>query len=154
MNRYATGACVLAVLGLALAGCVEKKMLIRSEPPGAPVWVDEAPVGTTPVDYRFEHYGRRRIRIGPIRDASDKATHLMTERVVEIEPPWYEKFPVDFFYEVLWPGLIVDEHLVEMKLTPAAQQPTPTGQQRAKEVLGEAEQFRQKAMETIPEAGQ
>ncbi len=38
------GVALLAVVLLAGAGCVERMMFIRSDPPGAPVWVDEQAV--------------------------------------------------------------------------------------------------------------
>ena len=144
--------CLLGLVSLMPSGCVEKKILIRTNPPGAPAWVDEKPVGVTPVDYRFEYYGRRRIRVGPIRSKDDKATYVMTEREVEFVPPWFERFPTDFFCELIWPWTIADDRLVEFNLRSAAEHPTPTGAERAQEVLGEGEAFRKKALEAVPEA--
>jgi hypothetical protein len=40
----------LLALPLALAGCVERILTVRSEPPGAAVTVDGDPAGTTPCD--------------------------------------------------------------------------------------------------------
>ena len=88
-----TRVAMLALLGALAAcvwGCVERQMLIRWEPAGgagreaqslrAPVWVDEEYVGLTPVTYRFSHYGTRRVRVGPIREApSPKADSAVYE---------------------------------------------------------------------------
>jgi hypothetical protein len=37
---------------------------------------------------------------------------------VPVLPPWFEKIPFDFFSETLWPGTMLDEHLVTLKLDP------------------------------------
>ena len=108
--------CRVAVLGaLVLAacicsGCVERKLLIRSDPPGAPVWLDEKPLGAAPVEVPFKYYGVSRLRVGPIRDAQGRVQRPAVERMVDIAAPWYEEFPVDFFSEVLWPGTLRDDH--------------------------------------------
>lgn len=163
------------LLAAASSGCVERKMLIRSDPPGAQVWVDDRPVlvsersgqrapfgsmpgpgtktqiATTPLEHPFKHYGRRRVRVGPIRDESDKVLYLATEREVEIEVPWYQKYPIDFFFEVLWPWTLVDTHEIEIRLT---RRPPPSAvplEERAKEVVKEAERFREKALQPAPE---
>ncbi len=146
----------LALLAFATAlcacGCVERRMLIRSEPAGAPVWVDEEYVGQTPVDLAFAHYGARRVRVGPIRDELDKVRHLEQERVVEVRPPWYEKFPIDFFSEVIWPGRLVDEHRVaEFSLDAAVQRSAAESSDRVEQVQGRAAQFREEALRSIPE---
>lgn len=53
------------VLGAALAvlGCVERRMTVRSNPPGALVYIDREEVGVTPVSRSFVHYGTRRIKL-------------------------------------------------------------------------------------------
>ena len=156
-------------------GCVERKMLIRSSPSGAPVWVDEKPAGTTPVDYSFVHYGLRRIRVGPIRekvmlepseeseagsgarapgDEKGRILYRAAEGEVEIKPPWYQRFPVDFFYEVLYPGLLVDEQLVELTLKPVSDLPERFTRERAEEIVKEAEEFRNEALTPPPELDQ
>jgi len=140
---------VLAALLALSCGCVERKMLIRSDPSGAPVWIDEKSVGTSPVDYTFIHYGRRRIRVGPIRDEEDKVAYPAVEREVEIVAPWYQKFPTDFFFEVLYPRTLVDEHEIRITLTPAAE--LPPGKEGEAEILDRAEEFREGALAPPPE---
>ena len=125
-------------------------MLIRSDPTGAPVWLDEQPVGATPLDLPFTHYGARRIRVGPLRDENDKRTHAEMERVVEVEPPWYEKWPIDFFAEALYPGRLIDEHRVPPFVLPTVGI-APEDEDRAKRLRADAEAFRERALGTIPE---
>lgn len=141
---------------LAGAGCVERKMLIRSEPSGVPVWVDERYAGTTlpdgPLEYPFAHYGTRRIRVGPLRDENEKLVYHEMQRVVDIEPPWYETFPIDFFFEVLLPWRLTDEHVLPVfALKKAEEGPQRYDRERIQELREQAEAFRERALRTIPE---
>ncbi len=148
-----TSACTtVAVLACVVVtmGCVERRMLIRSVPTGAPVWIDEQPAGATPLDLPFAHYGARRIRVGPLRDENDKRTHAEMERVVEVEPPWYEKWPIDFFAEVLYPGRLVDEHSVPPFVLPTVEI-APADEGRVERLRADADAFRERALGTIPE---
>ena len=47
------------------AGCVERRMTIRSNPPGAMLYVDDYPVGITPIATSFIYYGRTNL---PVKD--------------------------------------------------------------------------------------
>jgi len=136
----------LLALCVQSTGCVERRILIRSEPAGAPVWVDERPVGTTPLEYPFAHYGTRRVRAGPIYNELGTAEYLEQERMVRVEAPWYETFPVDFFFEVLWPTTLVDEHKVTLTLPAASTEEGLYGEERAKEIRKRGERFREKAL--------
>ncbi len=151
MNKSVTVVCAVLLAVPLCGGCVERKVLIRSEPSGATAWVDEKPVGVTPVEFPFRHYGRRRFRVGPIRGETDQVQYLAVERVVAIEPPWYQKIPVDFFAEVLWPGTLVDTHEVTLVLPAATDAGREYGLQRAEEALERAERFRDKALAPVPE---
>ena len=138
--------------GTALLGCVERKMLIRSDPPGAPVWVDEQCVGDTPLEYPFAHYGARRVRVGPVRDADGNVEYTEKERVALIEAPWYETFPLDFFFEVVYPGRLTDVHdLGVFELEPVGADPERHGPERVQQVLDRAEEFRKRALSSVPE---
>jgi len=154
MRDEVVAAVALVSLSLLCGGCVERKMLIRSEPSGAPAWVDEQRVGTTPVDVPFSHYGRRRVRVGPKRDATGRVEFVAAERVVEVKAPWYEQFPIDFVSEVLWPGRLVDEHEVKLVLPPASDQAHLYGEERAEDVRDQALEFRKKALTPVPELEQ
>ena len=142
----------LAAIGLAvLTGCVERKMLIRSDPPGAPAWLDEEPVGETPTEVEFYHYGTRRVRVGPVRNEEDTVVHTEAERLLHMQAPWYEVFPIGFISEVIWPFQITDRRVVEFELEPAQEEAVDTDEKAAREALDKARSFREKALS--PEAG-
>src|SRR6516164_6523474 len=54
LTRTLLGACV----ALGLAGCVERRFLIESDPPGAFVYKDGQFLGATPVDVSYLYYGK------------------------------------------------------------------------------------------------
>lgn len=117
-------ACALA----AAAGCVQRRLTIRSNPPGALVYVDNYEIGTTPVSTDFIYYGTREIRL--VKDG------FVTEtRQAPIWAPWYQWFPLDFFAENVVPYEIRDERTLDFQLTPQVVAPTD-------ELLGRAEGLR------------
>jgi hypothetical protein len=92
-------------------GCVERKVLIRSNPPGALVYVDDHEVGTTPVAIAPIYYGSRKIRL--VKDGCE------TKTVIEpMPPPWYEVPPLDFFSENVVPGTLHDTRTLDFQLQP------------------------------------
>ena len=141
----------LAVLTLGVGGCVERKLVINSDPPGAPVWVDEVYVGATPLEHPFVHYGSRSIRVGPIRDENGKVAYRAEEGVWDVKAPYYEVIPLDFIFECIIPTLYVDEHKVPVfKLKPVRpeQEMTPV---EANRLVEQAYAFRRRALTSIPE---
>ena len=113
------------------AGCVERRLTIVTEPSEAVVWLNDEEVGTTPVTVNFNWYGDYSVRV-------EKSGHeiLNTHRV--LERPAHDKFPFDFFAEVLWPKKIVDEYTWEFELEPF-QQASPD------ELIGAAQDMQQRA---------
>lgn len=95
------------------AGCVERRMVITTEPPGAVVY-DESyrPLGATPVDRPFTYYGKYRFTV--VKDGYET---LVVEECVQ--PPWYEYFPLDFVSENLIPWTIRDVRRFHYRLLPA-----------------------------------
>jgi len=87
-------------------------MTIRSDPPGALVYVDDYQIGTTPVSHDFVYYGTRKIRL--VKDGFETLTVRQPFPV-----PWYQVFPLDFVTENLWPGEIRDERVVSLSMQPA-----------------------------------
>jgi hypothetical protein len=145
---------LVLLLGAATAGCVERVMQIRSDPPGAPVWLDEQYAGVTPLEHEFVHYGARRVRVGPIRDEQDRLLYGEVEEVHEVEAPWYETFPIDFFFEVLHPGRLRDEHVLPTFVLPRSRRLTREEAEASYSELRErAGDFRERAVLSIPEAG-
>ena len=96
--------------GLALCGCqVDRQLRITSEPEGAEVRLDGEPLGRTPLQLPFVHYGTQRFTFyldGFVTDS----------RVVEIAPPWYLRFPMDIVTEILLPFGWRDHHRVHATL--------------------------------------
>ncbi len=104
MNRTRfTLTILLAVVLAAGTGCIKRTISVRSDPPGALVYLDGLEVGKTPVDgVRFNFYGTREFAL--YRDG-----YLVERRTVEIDTPWYSYFPLDIFTELLNPWQI-DDH--------------------------------------------
>lgn len=118
MKRSILPLLILAML--LLTGCVERRIYVRSDPPGAEVYIDGEFVGVTrPEDHQdgplyanFIFYGTREYTLR-------KPGYQTTSGRIELEAPWYEYPPIDFFSEVLAPWIIVDDHFVEVKLDKA-----------------------------------
>src|SRR5688500_13325108 len=89
-HRAQPGALALVCLGS--AGCVQRRRTIRSNPPGALVYVDNHEIGVTPVATDFIYYGTRQIRL--VKDGYETLTVLQG-----VPAPWYQYFPIDFFAE-------------------------------------------------------
>lgn len=86
-------------------------MTIRTDPPGATVYVDEQPIGTTPVSADFTYYGVRTIRAFKDQYRTETVKH-------RFDPPWYQIPPFDFIAENLWLGEVRDEQVVDLQLVP------------------------------------
>src|SRR3970040_2347956 len=101
-------AVLLLLLALPLGGCVERKFLIRSWPEGARVLVNGTPVGATPVEIPFDHYGTVRLEALAVdADGDGWADYRPLTVAHELSAPWYQWFPFDFFSDNLWPGTLV-----------------------------------------------
>src|SRR4051812_1993830 len=104
-------ALALAALLLTSSGCVRRRLTVRTNPPGAQVFVDDQEIGTTPCSSAFVYYGTRKITI--MKDG------YRTETVFQkIPPPWYEIPPIDLLAENFVPREIRDERVVDMQLVP------------------------------------
>jgi len=105
------------VLGImALPSCVERRMTILSEPPGARAYVDGKYVGDTPITLPFQHYGTREIQVRRARTEKRTKGHTPQTHRVDIRPPLYERFPFDFVSEVLYPGRITDHRVYVFRM--------------------------------------
>lgn len=128
MTRIALATMLLFAL-LLTVGCVRRRLTVRTNPPGADVYVDNYPIGRSPVSVPFTYYGTRKIRI-------EKDGYETIEQLHQIGAPWYEYTPLDFVSENLWPWEIEDERVVDFQLPPRRQVPT-------NELLRRAEQLRE-----------
>jgi len=109
-----------AALAAASAGCVERRLLVRSEPAGARVRVNGVPSGTTPAEIPFAFYGIVRLEIDPLdADGDGTADFRRFVAPVDLKTPWYEWFPLDFFADNLLPWTVRDHHEFEAVLEPA-----------------------------------
>jgi len=126
-----------AAYGLALAalacslcatGCVRRQLTVRSNPPGALVYIDDREIGTTPVSTEFIYYGTRKVQL--VKDGYETVTVRQN-----FHPPWYQYPPLDFVTENLLPRELRDERVLDFQLEPQRVVPT-------EELLGRAENLR------------
>jgi len=109
--RQFTGLLGVAVCAALLTGCVDRKYIITTNPPGAVVYVNNVQLGATPVDNHFVYYGDYEFLL--VKEG------YQTKRVVQnIPAPWYECFPIDFFAEVIWPHCELDVRRFHYDLEP------------------------------------
>jgi hypothetical protein len=123
-SRLACACVAVAFILVSQAGCVQRRMTIRSNPPGALVYIDNYEIGTTPCSTDFIYYGTREIRL--VRDGYETLTVLQP-----IPAPWYQIFPIDFFAENVVPFEILDERALDFQLRPQVMAPTQDLLQRA-----------------------
>ncbi len=124
---------LLLAAAVAASGCVEPMLRIRSEPSGIPVTMNGRPVGTTPVDVPFPHYGTVRLET-PATDLDGDGWPEVRRHValVDLSAPWYQWFPLDFFSDNLIPWTVTDVH--EARLLPEVAAP-PAGEGEEYEAL-------------------
>jgi hypothetical protein len=114
---------ILAIL-IVGSGCVRRRLTIRSNPAGATAFVDDQPIGVTPVSTPFTYYGTRKIQL--FKDGFETLTVKQP-----IRAPWYQVPPLDFFAENLWPREVRDERIVEFSMQPRQIVPNQELLQRA-----------------------
>ncbi len=94
-------------------GCmsVNRRMTVRTDPPGAMVKIDGQEIGFTPVAVDFTHYGTREITL--IKDGYETLTTLQTVR-----PPWYQVYPLDFVSDNFLPFRVQNRHEFDYHMQP------------------------------------
>ena len=142
-NRQPHPIIFLLSIALLSGGCVERTLLIESQPPGGLVFLDdellrddEGAPRLTPTEISFQHYGTRGIVVR-------REGHLSAKRLVDLDPPIYQIFPLDLFTELLIPYTFHDQHRIEIVLEPS---PTPTETSRGA-LLERARAYRQERQE-------
>ena len=100
---------VSLIATIILNGCVERKLTINTEPQGALVILNDEEIGTSPVTVSFEWYGDYNVAI-----RKEGFETLKTHR--KLERPLHDKFPWDFFAQILNPKRIVDSYEWTFKL--------------------------------------
>jgi hypothetical protein len=84
---------LLAALVL-VAGCVERTMTIKSDPPGALIYLNDREIGRTPVTRDFTWYGNYQVEV-----RKDGYETLKTHKWVIA--PAYEWIPLDLLAELV-----------------------------------------------------
>jgi hypothetical protein len=135
VGRLAWG--ILGALAVAsLAGCVERRYTIRTDPPGALVYVNGEELGPAPVSRSFTYYGAREITL--VADGYE------TQRIIQPLPaPWYDNNLTDFLTENLLPFTIRDEREFVYRMAPATNPATG-------ELLNRAEGLRSQGRQPPP----
>lgn len=122
---------VLTAFAAVVGGCVERQLTIHTVPAGGVVTLNDEEIGEAPVTVAFEWYGDYNVRVS-------KAGYetLATHR--ELQRPWHDRFPLDFFANVLWPGTIRDTYEWTFDLKPY-QEPS------REQLIEQAKQLKQQA---------
>jgi hypothetical protein len=135
LNRHCCRLICAGVLAF-LSGCVEQRFVIDSTPPGAKVYVNNRPVGFTPVDVPFTYYGTYLITL----ELDGYQTRHIEQ---EVAAPWYAYPPIDFAVENLNPWKVADVRRLSYDLT-GLTRPNPD------ELRLQAEELRQRGR-NVPE---
>ena len=104
----------LAMLTLWITGCVQRRFIVRSQPEGAFVSIDNQPIGYTPLSVPFTYHGTRDVQL----EKDGYKTVKVQER---IRPRWFDVFPVSFVTNNFWPRELRDERVLDFQLQPRDQ---------------------------------
>ena len=104
-------------LGSLTTGCIRRNLTIRSEPPGATLYVNDTLLGTTPHSYDFTWYGWHRIMLR-------KEGFEQFDANEQLKAPWYLWIPLDLAMELL-PVPVRDTRALSYQLQPKQAQPEP-----------------------------
>ncbi len=130
-KKFCTLFLLLTFVTSLASGCVRRRMTVRSNPPGATVYLDGKEIGRTPFSTNFDFYGKREFRV--VKQGYETKTTILPVRA-----PWYQWIGFDFVSEVLLPGKLTDRHYYEFDLQP--EQVIPKY-----ELVGRAEDLRRMA---------
>jgi len=123
---------LLAACGVcSSSGCVYRRLVVRSDPPGAQVILDGQEVGITPVAVPFTYYGTRQLTL--VKPGYETRTEL-----VKIPTPWYQVLPLDFVSDNFLLHQVNDRHEIAWQLTPQGVVPLEKLQERADSLRSEA----------------
>lgn len=93
MPRYCSLIVIVCLCVLSL-GCVERRLLITSEPAGALVYLNDQEVGRTPLEVPFTWYGTYDVRL-------EREGYQTLDTQQTAEQPWWEKPGPDLFAEAV-----------------------------------------------------
>ena len=114
MPRTVALICLLTLSALSL-GCVERRLMISSEPSGALVYLNDQEVGRTPLEVPFTWYGTYDVRL-------EREGYQTLQTQQEAKRPWWESPGPDLFAEAM-PGKRVEVawHLEMLSAEPASE---------------------------------
>ncbi len=139
MHTLKTGAVAILLSSLAwLGGCVERKITIATDPPGALVYLNDQEVGRAPLTTPFLWYGDYDVRLRydkPAGPGNPQPIHYYLHTHRRAEAPWYQWIGPDLFAEVL-PVDLKDEKVWAFVLDPVTQEPDSDLIKNAKELQG------------------
>lgn len=122
-----------------LAGCVERELVITSEPQGALVQVSDVTVGRTPVIMPFTWYGDYEIIVRHEGEQGRPYRTLKTH--ANINPPIYEIPPLDLL-SALAPWTYHDTRYLHYELEPL-EAPEPD------EIIERARELREETLQRV-----
>ena len=102
---------LLGLAALAQVGCVSRRLMVQSNPPGAMVLAEGREIGYTPTAVDFTYYGTRELTL--IKDGYETKTQL-----VPVRAPWYQWPGIDFFSDNLLPFRVTDRQTANFTLEP------------------------------------
>lgn len=114
-TRLLRSAWLALLLLTAGTGCVSRRLMVQSNPPGALVLLEGKEVGYTPTAIDFTYYGTREITL--IKDGYETLTVLQ-----KVPTPWYQIPGVDFFSDNLLPYRVADRHSFSYSMNPLRQE--------------------------------
>ena len=85
---------VFLVLLVCAGGCVERRLQLESNPPGALVFLNGEEVGRTPMELPFEWYGRYEVAVRKEGFETIKDKRWLVA-------PWWQWPPIDLAAEIL-----------------------------------------------------
>jgi hypothetical protein len=132
LNRVA--ATFLTAL-VVLCGCVERTIEVKTDPPGAAVFIDREFRGLSPLSFPFHHYGTREVTV--------RLEGYRTEsRVRTLWPIWYQIFPLAFFFDCIFPFTLHDRRHFRFELEKETPPPPADLERERDELLKRAEELR------------
>jgi hypothetical protein len=141
MLRFAMLLLASAVIALS-SGCVTRRYLITSDPPGAIVYMDGQPLGPTPLERPFVYYGKYRFRL--VKDGYEIA-----DVEQELVPPYYQWVGADFFFENLFPWTLRDLQPLHVQMVKSPETTLPLDVERALELRSRGQQLQPVEYEQI-----
>ena len=108
--RHAAGIALVAAGAMLNTGCVERRLSITSEPPGARVWINDTEAGVTPLEAEFTFHGVYDLRL-------ERAGYAPLVTGAKADPPWWEFPPFDLVAELM-PFTIRNEQQWHFELEP------------------------------------